>query len=50
MQNGLQYIRSLKNFVAEQPYQHAVYHLAVLLAEQVWTTEDLLDATVCEYE
>lgn len=39
------YIRSLKNFVAEQPYQHAVYYLAVLLAEQVWSKEELLEAT-----
>ncbi|XP_012215276.2 insulin-degrading enzyme isoform X1 [Linepithema humile] len=39
------YIRSLKNFVAEQPYQHAVYYLAVLLAEQVWVKDELLEAT-----
>ncbi|KAK0161382.1 hypothetical protein PV327_009858 [Microctonus hyperodae] len=39
------YIRSLKNFEAEQPYQHAVYYLAVLLAEQVWTKDELLDAS-----
>ncbi|EZA60071.1 insulin-degrading enzyme isoform X2 [Ooceraea biroi] len=39
------YIRSLKNFAAEQPYQHAVYYLAVLLAEQVWTKDELLEAT-----
>ncbi|KAF7987713.1 hypothetical protein HCN44_003576 [Aphidius gifuensis] len=37
------YIRSLKNFDAEQPYQHAVYYLAVLLAEHVWTKSELLD-------
>ncbi|XP_015116960.1 insulin-degrading enzyme isoform X2 [Diachasma alloeum] len=39
------YIRELKNYGAEQPYQHAVYYLAVLLAEQVWTKEELLDAS-----
>ncbi|XP_011312074.1 insulin-degrading enzyme, partial [Fopius arisanus] len=39
-----QYIRGLKNHGAEQPYQHAVYYLAVLLAEQVWTKDELLDA------
>ncbi|KAL6438860.1 hypothetical protein ACFW04_003738 [Cataglyphis niger] len=39
------YIRNLKNFVAEQPYQHAVYYLAVLLAEQVWVKDELLEAT-----
>ncbi|XP_034948180.1 insulin-degrading enzyme isoform X2 [Chelonus insularis] len=39
------YIRSLKNFETEQPYQHAVYYLAVLLADQVWTKEELLEAT-----
>ena len=39
------YIRSLKNFEAEQPYQHAVYYLAVLLWEQVWMKDELLAAT-----
>ncbi|XP_069679683.1 insulin-degrading enzyme isoform X2 [Periplaneta americana] len=39
------YVRGLKNFEAEQPYQHAVYYLAVLLAEQAWTKEELLAAT-----
>ncbi|XP_049939528.1 insulin-degrading enzyme [Schistocerca serialis cubense] len=39
------YIRGLKNFEAEQPYQHAVYYSAVLLAEQAWTKEELLAAT-----
>lgn len=47
--NYLQYIRSLKNFMAEQPYQHAVYYLAVLLAEQAWVKDELLEATACEY-
>ncbi|XP_033611295.1 insulin-degrading enzyme-like [Cryptotermes secundus] len=39
------YVRGLRNFEAEQPYQHAVYYLAVLLAEQAWTKEELLAAT-----
>jgi len=38
------YIRGLKNFEAEQPYQHAVYFLAVILSEHAWTKEELLDA------
>jgi len=42
---SVQYVRGLKNFEAEQPYQHAVYYLAVLLAEQAWTKEELLAAT-----
>ena len=40
-----QYIRGLKNFETEQPYQHAVFYLAVLLSEQAWTKTELLDAT-----
>ncbi|RZC37709.1 insulin-degrading enzyme, partial [Asbolus verrucosus] len=39
------YIRNLKNFAAEQPYQHAVYYLAVLLTEHSWTKQELLAAT-----
>ncbi|XP_058795185.1 insulin-degrading enzyme isoform X2 [Phymastichus coffea] len=38
------YIRGLKNFEAEQPYQHAAYYLAVLLSEQVWIKNELLNA------
>ncbi|XP_014206136.1 insulin-degrading enzyme isoform X2 [Copidosoma floridanum] len=37
------YIRSLKNFEAEQPYQHAAYYLAVLLSEHVWVKNELLN-------
>ncbi|XP_063988848.1 insulin-degrading enzyme isoform X2 [Diachasmimorpha longicaudata] len=40
-----QYVRGLKNYSAEQPYQHAVYYLAVLLAEQVWTKDELIEAS-----
>ncbi|XP_065170967.1 insulin-degrading enzyme isoform X2 [Atheta coriaria] len=36
------YTRTLKNFSAEQPYQHAVYYLAVLLTEHSWTKQELL--------
>uniref|UniRef100_A0A1Y1LI14 Insulin-degrading enzyme n=1 Tax=Photinus pyralis TaxID=7054 RepID=A0A1Y1LI14_PHOPY len=39
------YIRTLKNFAAEQPYQHAVYYLTVLLTEHSWTKRELLAAT-----
>ncbi|XP_008554389.2 insulin-degrading enzyme isoform X1 [Microplitis demolitor] len=38
------YIRNLKNFEADQPYQHAVYYLAVLLTEQGWSKDELLEA------
>lgn len=44
----MQYIRGLKNFEAEQPYQHAAYYLAVLLSEQVWVKNELLAATDSE--
>lgn len=39
------YIRGLKNFEAEQPYQHAINYLSVILAEQAWIKEELLAAT-----
>lgn len=39
------YIRSLKNFEAEQPYQQAMYYLSLLISEQAWTKEELLEAT-----
>ncbi|XP_050068386.1 insulin-degrading enzyme [Anopheles maculipalpis] len=40
-----QYVRSLKNYQTEQPYQHAIYYLALLLTEQAWTRQELLDST-----
>ncbi|XP_058832419.1 insulin-degrading enzyme [Topomyia yanbarensis] len=40
-----QYVRNLKNYNAEQPYQHAVYYLALLLSEQAWSKQELIDAT-----
>ncbi|XP_043497973.1 insulin-degrading enzyme isoform X2 [Polistes fuscatus] len=39
------YIRELKNFNTEQPYQHAVYYLAALLIEQTWMKDELLEAS-----
>lgn len=44
------YVRGLKNYGMEQPYQHAVYYLALLLTEQAWTKQELLDATKCKKE
>lgn len=44
-----QYIRALKNFSIEQPYQHAVYYLAVLLVEHSWTKQELLAAIDRKY-
>lgn len=41
-----QYVRNLKNYNAEQPYQHAVYYLALLLTEHAWSKQELIDA--CE--
>lgn len=39
------YIRTLKNFNLEQPYQHANYYVSVLLSGHSWTKNELLDAT-----
>ncbi|XP_060809254.1 insulin-degrading enzyme isoform X1 [Amyelois transitella] len=38
------HIRNIKNFEAEQPYQHAVYQQAVVLSDVVWTRCQLLDS------
>lgn len=43
-----QLYRSLKNFNAEQPYQHAVYYLALILTEHAWTKQELVDAVSCK--
>ena len=43
-----QYMRGLKNFSAEQPYQLAIYYLAVILTEQAWTKKELIDAMSCK--
>lgn len=40
-----QYVRALKNFDSEQPYQLANYYLTVLLSEHSWTKTEMLDAT-----
>ncbi|XP_053683115.1 insulin-degrading enzyme [Sabethes cyaneus] len=40
-----QYVRNLKNYNAEQPYHHAVYYLALLLSEQAWSKQELIDAS-----
>uniref|UniRef100_A0A1I8Q5M0 Insulin-degrading enzyme n=1 Tax=Stomoxys calcitrans TaxID=35570 RepID=A0A1I8Q5M0_STOCA len=39
-----EYKRDLANFNAEQPYQHSIYYLTLLLAENVWSNCELLDA------
>lgn len=44
-----EYIRSLKNFKAEQPYQHSIYYLALLLTENAWANVELLDAMERKY-
>ncbi|VVC86828.1 unnamed protein product [Leptidea sinapis] len=40
------HIRAIKNFEAEQPYQHAVYQQALCLSEMVWTRCQLLESAV----
>ncbi|OWR43903.1 putative metalloprotease, partial [Danaus plexippus plexippus] len=38
------HIRAIRNFEAEQPYQHAVYQQAMCLSDLVWTRCQLLEA------
>lgn len=38
------YIRSLRNAEAEQPYQLAIYYLSVILSENAWTKQELLES------
>ena len=38
-----EYIRVLKNFQAEEPCEHAEFYTNLLLSEQLWTYEELLD-------
>ncbi|XP_059803576.1 insulin-degrading enzyme isoform X1 [Hypanus sabinus] len=38
------YMRSLNNFRAEQPHQHAMYYLRLLMTEVAWTKEELKEA------
>ena len=42
------YLRGLKNFSAEQPFQLVIYYLAVILTEHAWTKKELIDAMSCE--
>lgn len=44
-----QYIRSLKNFKAEQPYQQSIYYLALILTEGASSKEELFDAMNREF-
>lgn len=45
-----QLLRSLMNFKVEQPYQHAVYYLALILTEHAWTKQELMDAVSREWK
>ncbi|XP_065827904.1 insulin-degrading enzyme-like [Oscarella lobularis] len=38
------YVRSLRNFKAEAPNQHAVYYTTFLLEEKAWKKEELADS------
>ncbi len=40
-----QYVRALKNFKAEQPMQHAAFYTSVLMTEQMWNKDELLEVT-----
>ncbi|XP_034408413.1 insulin-degrading enzyme-like [Cyclopterus lumpus] len=40
------YTRSLNNFRAEQPHQHAMYYLSVVMAEVSWTNEELKEVII----
>lgn len=46
-------MRSLNNFRAEQPHQHAMYYLRLLMTEVAWTKDELKEAldgeTLCTY-
>lgn len=37
----------LKNFVADQPYQHSLYYLALILVENAWSKSELEAAIKC---
>ncbi|XP_017301100.1 insulin-degrading enzyme [Diaphorina citri] len=39
-----QYYRGLKNFEAEQPYQHAIYSISLCLFERAWSKTELLES------
>ncbi|GBP10033.1 Insulin-degrading enzyme [Eumeta japonica] len=38
------HVRDIKNFEAEQPYQHATYQQGLCLIDLAWTKGQLLDA------
>uniref|UniRef100_A0A3Q2FJJ0 Insulin-degrading enzyme n=1 Tax=Cyprinodon variegatus TaxID=28743 RepID=A0A3Q2FJJ0_CYPVA len=38
------YMRTLNNFRAEQPHQHAMYYLRLLMTEVAWTKDELREA------
>ena len=38
------YIRRLKNFKMEQPHEHSSYYNDILLAERIFTKEELLES------
>ncbi|KAL5021570.1 hypothetical protein ScPMuIL_000725 [Solemya velum] len=38
------FTRSLRNFNAEQPHQHAMYYTSVLMSEIMWTKDEMLEA------
>lgn len=38
----------LKNFVADQPYQHSLYYLALILVENAWSKSELEAAIKCK--
>ncbi|XP_077297857.1 insulin-degrading enzyme-like isoform X2 [Arctopsyche grandis] len=37
------YIRGLKNFDAQQPYEHGAFYLGMMLSEFAWSKKDYLD-------
>ncbi|KFD65259.1 hypothetical protein M514_00656 [Trichuris suis] len=36
------YVRQLRNFEMEQPYQHSAYYTSLLLSERMWSKQELL--------
>lgn len=39
------YIRDLKNFTTDQPYQQAIYYTSLVVSEIGWTKEELIENT-----
>lgn len=44
-----QMLRALYNHKTDQPYQHTIYYIALLLTEHAWSKADLIDAMACKY-